>query len=193
MQLNERIKSERNKINLSQEQLAQQVFVSRVTISNWENAKTFPDIESLLLLSKIFNTSIDSLVREEDLDVDLNERMYKFGKLQSKYQSYVVLIFIIAIMAVIFQNLNLMNYAMLLMLTLVLVAIRLHYIEKDLKKYSVNNFTEVMSFLKGNSLEDIKASRNKISQLRGTIYMLLLGFVGFFVISFIVTMIMQVI
>lgn len=193
MQLNERIKSERNKINLSQEQLAQQVFVSRVTISNWENAKTFPDIESLLLLSKIFNTSIDSLVREEDLDVDLNERMYKFGKLQSKYQSYVVLVFIIVIMAVIFQNLNLMNYAMLLMLTLVLVAIRLHYIEKDLKKYSVNNFTEVMSFLKGNSLEDIKASRNKISQLRGTIYMLLLGFVGFFVISFIVTMIMQVI
>lgn len=193
MQLNERIKAERAKINLSQEQLAQQVFVSRVTISNWENAKTFPDIESLLLLSKIFNTSIDSLVREEDLDVNVNERMYKFGKLQSKYQSYVVLIFIIMIMAVIFQNLNLMNYAMLFMLALVLVAIRLHYIEKDLKKYSVNNFTEVMSFLKGDSLEDIKASRNKISQLRGTIYMFLLGFVGFFVISFIVTMIMRVI
>ncbi len=192
MKLNERIKKERNKLNMSQEQLAEQVFVSRVTISNWENAKTFPDIESLLLLSKIFVTSIDSLVKEEEINMDLNERMYKFGKLQSKYQSYVVLIFIIVIVATIFQNLNLMNYSMILMLSLILVAIRLHYIEKDLKKYSVSNFTEVMSFLKGSSLEEIKASRNKISQLRGTIYMLLLGFVGFFVISFIVTFIMQI-
>lgn len=192
MKLNERIKKERNKLNMSQEQLAEQVFVSRVTISNWENAKTFPDIESLLLLSKIFATSIDSLVKEEEINMDLNERMYKFGKLQSKYQSYVVLIFIIVIVATIFQNLNLMNYSMILMLSLILVAIRLHYIEKDLKKYSVSNFTEVMSFLKGSSLEEIKASRNKISQLRGTIYMLLLGFVGFFVISFIVTFIMQI-
>lgn len=192
MKLNERIKKERNKLNMSQEQLAEQVFVSRVTISNWENAKTFPDIESLLLLSKIFATSIDSLVKEEEINMDLNERMYKFGKLQSKYQSYVVLIFIIVIVATIFQNLNLMNYSMILMLSLILVSIRLHYIEKDLKKYSVSNFTEVMSFLKGSSLEEIKASRNKISQLRGTIYMLLLGFVGFFVISFIVTFIMQI-
>lgn len=192
MKLNERIKKERNKLNMSQEQLAEQVFVSRVTISNWENAKTFPDIESLLLLSKIFATSIDSLVKEEEINMDLNERMYKFGKLQSKYQSYVVLIFIIVIVATIFQNLNLMNYSMILMLSLILVAIRLHYIEKDLKKYSVSNFTEVMSFLKGSSLEEIKASRNKISQLRGTIYMLLLGFVGFFVISFIMTFIMQI-
>ncbi len=51
MELNAQIKKYRMKQNLSQEELAEKVYVTRQTISNWENAKSYPDIHSLLLLS----------------------------------------------------------------------------------------------------------------------------------------------
>ncbi len=40
---------------LSQEDLARSIYVSRQTVSSWENDKTYPDVESLLLLSVLFD------------------------------------------------------------------------------------------------------------------------------------------
>lgn len=51
MELNARIRKYRTDMKLSQEELAERVFVTRQTISNWENGKNCPDIHSLLLLS----------------------------------------------------------------------------------------------------------------------------------------------
>ena len=45
------------------EDVAERIFVSRQTISNWETDRTYPDVQSLLLLSEIFGTSIDELVK----------------------------------------------------------------------------------------------------------------------------------
>ena len=58
MELGKRIKTFREKINMSQEELADKVYTSRQTISNWENDKTYPDINSLKLLSNIFDVSL---------------------------------------------------------------------------------------------------------------------------------------
>ena len=63
MELRERLKEHRARLGLSQEELADRIFVSRQTISNWENDKTYPDVQSLLLLSQLFEVSIDELVR----------------------------------------------------------------------------------------------------------------------------------
>ncbi|TOY74937.1 hypothetical protein DIS16_10915 [Levilactobacillus brevis] len=52
----------RKQHGLSQEKLAKQLYVSRQTISSWENDKTYPDLKSLLILSKIANKSVDSRV-----------------------------------------------------------------------------------------------------------------------------------
>ena len=57
-----RIKKYREKQNISQDELAEKIFVSRQTISNWENSKSYPDIKSLLLLSDIFKVSLDSFL-----------------------------------------------------------------------------------------------------------------------------------
>ena len=54
MELHTQIKKYRTNMELSQEQLAEKVFVTRQTISNWENGKSYPDIHSLLLLSNLF-------------------------------------------------------------------------------------------------------------------------------------------
>ena len=45
--------------NKTQEQLAAELHVTRQAISNWENDKTQPDLESLLLLAKIFHVEIE--------------------------------------------------------------------------------------------------------------------------------------
>lgn len=47
MELNTQIKKYRTKLNLSQEELAEKVYVTRQTISNWETGKSYPDIYSL--------------------------------------------------------------------------------------------------------------------------------------------------
>ena len=49
MELNEQIKKYRTEMNLSQEELAEKIYVTRQSVSNWENGKTYPDIHSLLL------------------------------------------------------------------------------------------------------------------------------------------------
>lgn len=52
----------RNKHGLSQEQLAEKVFVTRQAVSRWENGDTIPNIETLKLLSKLFDVSINTLL-----------------------------------------------------------------------------------------------------------------------------------
>ena len=65
MELNKNIYHLRKEKGLSQEGLAEQIKVSRQTISIWELGQTYPNPEQLILLSKILNTSIDELVGNE--------------------------------------------------------------------------------------------------------------------------------
>ena len=61
MNLGNKIVSLRKKNNLSQEELAEKVGVTRQTISKWELEETAPDINHAKTLSKIFNVSLDEL------------------------------------------------------------------------------------------------------------------------------------
>lgn len=63
MELSKQIKKYRTETNLSQEELADKIYVSRQTISNWENEKNYPDIKSLVLMSEVFQVSLDNLVK----------------------------------------------------------------------------------------------------------------------------------
>ncbi|MBF0011191.1 helix-turn-helix transcriptional regulator [Enterococcus innesii] len=63
MNLSKQIKKHRERLSLSQEGLAEKLYVSRQTISNWENEKSYPDVHNLLLLSVLFDVSLDELVK----------------------------------------------------------------------------------------------------------------------------------
>lgn len=63
MEISSRIKHHRTTCGLSQEELAEKIYVTRNTISNWETGRTYPDVQSLLLLSTLFSVSIDDLVQ----------------------------------------------------------------------------------------------------------------------------------
>lgn len=63
MELGTQIRKYRNEKTLSQEALAEKVYVSRQTVSNWENDKSYPDVNSLVLLSEVFEISLDQLIK----------------------------------------------------------------------------------------------------------------------------------
>ena len=79
MELGNQIKKYRSELQLSQDQLAEHIYVSRQTISNWENEKSYPDVNSLVLLSEVFKTSIDNLIKGdiENMKEKINEQEIK--------------------------------------------------------------------------------------------------------------------
>lgn len=58
----EKLKNLRIEHGLSQEKLAEQLMVSRQAVSKWENGETLPDMENMIALAKLYNTSLDELV-----------------------------------------------------------------------------------------------------------------------------------
>ncbi len=74
MDIGNQIRERRSRLGLSQDELARKLYVSRVTISHWETGKTLPDVQSMLLLANLFDTTIDELVRG---DVDEMREMVK--------------------------------------------------------------------------------------------------------------------
>lgn len=67
MEFNEKLQQLRKQNNLTQEQLAKQLYVSRTAISKWESGKGYPNIESLKCIAKLFSVSIDELLSGEEL------------------------------------------------------------------------------------------------------------------------------
>lgn len=65
MDIGPKIKQARVNANLTQEQAAEALGVSRQTISNWENEKTYPDIISVVKMSDLYQISLDHLLKEE--------------------------------------------------------------------------------------------------------------------------------
>ena len=63
MELGGQIKRHRTRLGLSQEELADRIFVTRQSVSNWENGRTYPDLQSLLRLSDLFGLSLDELIK----------------------------------------------------------------------------------------------------------------------------------
>ena len=96
MELSRHIKEHRARLGMSQEQLAEAIFVSRQTISNWETDRTYPDVQSLLLLSNLFEVSVDSLIKgdvEEMKAVLSNEakRLNKLGAVMAGFGAAAVI------------------------------------------------------------------------------------------------------
>ncbi|MBQ6700520.1 MAG: helix-turn-helix transcriptional regulator, partial [Oscillospiraceae bacterium] len=72
MEIGKQIKKYRSELSLSQEEFADKIFVTRQTVSNWENDKSYPDINSLVLMSNVFGVSLDNLIKG-DVD-EMNEK-----------------------------------------------------------------------------------------------------------------------
>ena len=88
MELNKNIYRLRKEKSLSQERLAEKINVSRQTISNWELGETAPNPEQLMLLSKVFQKSLDELVGNEMMESRPEETGKKEKAAKAVYAIY---------------------------------------------------------------------------------------------------------
>ena len=159
MELNEQIKKYRTEMNLSQEELAEKIFVTWQSISNWENGKTYPDIHSLLLLSSLFGISLDQLVKgdievmKEVIQKEEIEKMNRYGRI------YTVMLIVTAISAVpLFMWLGVWAFVP----WGIIWAISMYFafkIEKVKKDNDVQTYKEIVAFSEGKRLDDIQKQR----------------------------------
>ena len=63
MEIGKKLKNARMEAGLTQEKAAEKIDVSRQTISNWENEKSYPDIISVIALSDLYSVSLDELLK----------------------------------------------------------------------------------------------------------------------------------
>ncbi|MCZ8518213.1 MULTISPECIES: helix-turn-helix domain-containing protein [Paenibacillus] len=73
----EKLNTERKKMGWSQEELAAKLFVSRQSISKWENGQNYPSIEIIINLSDLFGVTIDELLRSDE---ELTKKVIKDSK-----------------------------------------------------------------------------------------------------------------
>lgn len=70
MKLSDNLKTIRKENNLSQEQLAEKLGVSRQAVSKWESGQSYPEMDKVLLICKLFNYNIDELMNENVKEVN---------------------------------------------------------------------------------------------------------------------------
>lgn len=100
MKFHESIKEKRKNLNLTQEEVAKKLFVSRQTISNWENGKTLPDIELLISISELYEISLDELIKGD-------KKMQRKIKIKHNYEDEIMILGMgIVILGSLFFDLN---------------------------------------------------------------------------------------
>ena len=142
MKISTILKQHRLDLNLTQEQVAEKVFVSTKSISNWENDRNFPDIESLVRLAKLYNLSLDSLLLEgSDImnDIKKKEKAYQLQKVSligPQLTNFILfLMLLLPDKFKIFYMSDSMSY--LILLAVFSNAVTVFYFNNQLKKYDI--------------------------------------------------------
>ena len=159
MELGKQIKMHRQEAELSQEELANRVYVSRQTILNWENDKSYPDVNSLVLLSEIFQISLDKLIKgdigvmKEVIQKEEIEKMKRYGRI------YTIMLIVTVVSAVpLFMWLGVWAFIP----WGIIWALSMYFafqVEKVKKDNDVQTYKEIVAFSEGKLLDDIQKQR----------------------------------
>lgn len=84
MKIADKIRNARIKKEYTQEQAAENLLVSRQTISNWENEKSLPDIISIIRMSELYEVSLDELLKGDKMLMEKIERDVMVVKAEKK-------------------------------------------------------------------------------------------------------------
>ena len=182
MELGKQIRKYRQEAQLSQEDLASRVYVSRQTISNWENDKSYPDVSSLVLLSEVFRISLDELIKG---DIETMKEVIKKEEIEkmNRYGVIYTLLLIATVVSAVPLFMWLGHWAMIpggmIFACAMVYAFK---IEKVKKGNDVHTYREIVAFSEGKLLDDIQKQR----EIGKRPYQRFLLVVGCAVISFVV-------
>lgn len=162
MELGGQIKRHRTRLGLSQEELADRIFVTRQSVSNWENGRTYPDLQSLLRLSDLFGLSLDELIKGdiETMKEEINrleiQKMNRWGG--------ILALLMLTLMLLPAPLLKLLDTAgfLLVMAPLFLVGMAVTLkVEKIKKDNDVHTYKEILAFSEGRRLDELDKAVEK--------------------------------
>ncbi len=159
MNLGAQIKKYRAEFSLSQDELAEKLFVTRQSISNWENDKTYPDIKSLVLLSEVFSVSLDKLVKG-DMD-EMKKEISEQEREQFEKEDAVlgVLMLLLMFLAVPLGKFGgWLGMAVYVVLAIVTIGYSIK-VEKHKKQLDIQTYKEIVAFMDGKPLSEIEKAR----------------------------------
>lgn len=155
MELGKQIRMYRLENKLSQEELADRIYVSRQTISNWKNDKNYPDINSLVLLSEVFKVSLDKLIKG---DIEIMKDVIKKEEVDkmNHYGRIYTIMLIVTVVSVVPLNMwlgvwSFIPWGIIWMITMSF-AFKIEKIKKD---NDVQTYKEIVAFSEGKLLDDI--------------------------------------
>ena len=156
MEVGAHIKKYRINMGISQEELAEKVYVSRQTVSNWETGKNYPDIHSVLLLSSVFNVSLDQLMKG-DVKIMKNEiketEIKKFNKIGGIYAVFLILTVITFVPFIAFMD----WYGLIPWIGVYAIALYFAFKADKVKKENhLSTYKEIVAFTEGRRLDEIE-------------------------------------
>lgn len=186
MEVGAQIKKYRSNMGISQEELAEKVYVSRQTVSNWETGKNYPDIHSVLLLSSVFNVSLDQLIKG---DVEIMKKEIKETEIKklNTYGGIYAVSLILAVISLV-PFIVLMDWYGLIPWSVV-YAIAGYFAfktEKVKKENNISTYKEIVAFTEGKRLDEIEEQQENGKRP----YQIVLLMLGSAAIAFIVVYLM---
>lgn len=162
MDIGKRIREYRKIYNLSQEQLADKIFVSRQTVSNWENNKTYPDIQIIVSLSILFNVSLDELIREDLEEMKMKISNNKATKRANIYSLIMICSTILASLSIgLVVALPESKFIWIVPVTLFLPALWSSFVlEKFKRNNDLKTYKEILAFSQNKDVEVLRKKRD---------------------------------
>ncbi|MFQ7317465.1 helix-turn-helix transcriptional regulator [Massilimicrobiota timonensis] len=104
MRIADQIKSARIQKEYTQEQSAENLMVSRQTISNWENGKSLPDIVSIIRMSDLYDVSLDELLKGDKVLMEKIEKDAMAVKVEKKIIKFAWISIVLGVIVIILGN-----------------------------------------------------------------------------------------
>lgn len=104
MRIADQIKSARIQKEYTQEQSAENLMVSRQTISNWENGKSLPDIVSIIRMSDLYDVSLDELLKGDKVLMEKIEKDAMAVKVEKKIIKFAWVSIVLGVIVIILGN-----------------------------------------------------------------------------------------
>ncbi len=161
MEISEQIRQRRAAAGLSQEELAERIYVTRQTLSNWETGKTYPDLNSLLRLGDVFHVSLDELVKGDIAAMEEEIKKEDTSGFEKENRILLVLLAVIFVLGVVQILWDSVFSILVQVLDIALLIWYAYRVDKLQSKYAVSSCRQIIGFLKGKQLDELASEAEK--------------------------------
>ncbi|AUW97416.1 helix-turn-helix domain-containing protein [Streptococcus pluranimalium] len=191
MKIGQHIYQLRTTQNLTQEELASKVYVTRQTVSNWERGYSYPDLQSITKLAHLFDLTVEQLLKDDLSQIERTLKMRTqdyFNTLASELT--LAILWFIATTIALFYFFQVDGLIAALIVCSPWLILKASQVEKIKLHYNLETYQEISDFMAGKIKpsalsKDIK--RHKM--IFKSLHFLLAGILGFLITYFLIKLI----